>query len=184
MSHPNILRDNKTALVVVDFQEAFRKYPEFERIARRIARVIRGFRILNLPVIVTEQYPRGLGHTATEILEALPKGFRCIEKSAFSACGASQFIEKLQATNTNQVLICGLETHVCVNQTAHDLLDEGYKVHLLADCVASRSKSDRRIGIRKIVGSGAVISSVEMALFELMRDSKHENFKEIQELVK
>lgn len=185
MSHPKILDKNKCALVIVDFQEAFREMiPDFAEISANITKIGTGFRILNLPIIVTEQYPKGLGNTAEEILKILPTHFHCIEKTAFSSCGASAFIEKLDATNTKQVLLCGLETHICVNQTAHDLLNEGYDVHILVDAVGSRSPINKEIGLSKMKINGVVPTCVEMALFELMRDSKHEHFKEIQSLIK
>ena len=185
MSHAKILDKNKTALVVVDFQEAFRTMiPDFDVIANNIANVVSGFLILNLPIIVTEQYPKGLGKTAIEILDKLPTQFNCIEKTAFSSCGANEFIEKLNATNTKQVLICGLETHICVNQTAHDLLNEGFDVHILEDAVGSRLERNKITGLEKMKSSGVVPSCVEMALFELMKDAKHEHFKEIQALIK
>lgn len=185
MSHPRILDKNKTALVIVDFQEAFRlMIPHFDEIALSISKAVQGFQILNLPIIVTEQYPKGLGHTADEILEQLPGHFHSIEKTAFSSCGASEFIEKLNATNTKQVVLCGLETHICVNQTAHDLLNEGFEVHVLNDAVGSRFIENKKIGLNKMNMNGAIPSCVEMALFELMKDSKHEHFKEIQNLIK
>lgn len=185
MPHPNILQKEKTALVIVDFQEAFREtIPEFQKISLNIANAVRGFRALNLPIIVTEQYPKGLGHTAKEILEILPAHFHSIEKTAFSSCGASEFVDKLNATNTKQVLVCGLETHICVSQTAHDLLSEGFDVHILEDGVGSRTAANREIGLGKMKMGGVIPSSVEMALFELLKDSRDENFKEIQGLIK
>ena len=185
MSHLKILDKEKTALVVVDFQEAFRSsIPDFDPLAQNISNAVQGFKILNLPVIVTEQYPRGLGHTAGEILSFLPSQFHTIEKTSFSSCGAQEFIEKLNATNTKQVLLCGLETHICVNQTAHDLLNEGFDVHILEDCVGSRSPANRITGLEKMKANGVIPSCVEMALFELMKDSKNEHFKEIQNLIK
>jgi len=170
---------------VVDLQEAFR-FPinDFAQIVSRTSILLRGFQILDLPVIITEQYPKGLGRTAEEILLSLPNDFEFIEKNTFSCCGASLFMEKLRETGASQILLCGLETHVCVNQTAHDLLNENYEVHLLTDCVSSRFSHDREAGLCKMRASGVVSSSVEMALFELMRDSKHEQFKEIQNLIK
>ncbi len=185
MPHPKILDRHKTALVVVDFQEAFRSpINDFAQIAARISIVVRGFQILNLPIIITEQYPKGLGRTAEEILFSLPPDFEIVEKTAFSSCGASRFTEKLRATNAAQIVLCGLEAHVCVNQTAHDLLNENFEVHLLTDCVSSRFTPDKETALKKMLGNGVVPSSVEMALFELMRDSKHEQFREIQELIK
>jgi len=185
MPHPKILDKTKAALVVVDFQEAFRSpINDFAQIASRISIAARGFQILNLPVIVTEQYPKGLGRTAEEILFSLPPEFEFIEKTAFSSCGASAFMDKLKATGATQIALCGLETHVCINQTAHDLLNEGFEVHILTDCVSSRFTQDKEAALRKMQASGVVPSSVEMALFELMRDAKHEQFKEIQNLIK
>ena len=185
MSHPNILQKETTALVIVEFQEAFRDMiPDFDEIGTSISKIVRGFQILDLPIIVTEQYPKGLGHTAKEVLETLSNDFTCIEKTAFSSCGASEFIEKLKELNIAQVLLCGLETHICVNQTTHDLLDGGFDVHILEDSVGSRSAANKQIGLNKMSISGALPSCVEMALFELMKDSKHQHFKEIQELIK
>lgn len=185
MAHPNILDRNKTALVVVDLQEAFRSpINDFAQIVSRVSIAVRGFQILNLPIIITEQYPKGLGRTAEEILFLLPADFEFIEKTAFSSCGASAFTEKLKAVGATQIVLCGLETHVCINQTAHDLLNENYEVHLLFDCVGSRFTHDKEIALKKLKASGVVPSTVEMALFELMTDAKHEQFKEIQNLIK
>ncbi|MGI8495658.1 MAG: isochorismatase family protein [Pyrinomonadaceae bacterium] len=185
MPHSTILDKSKTVLVVIDFQEAFRSaIPDFALIASRISMAVRGFQILDVPIIVTEQYPKGLGRTAEEILFTLPAEFEFFEKSAFSSCGAQGFKNKLQELNASQIVLCGVETHVCVNQTAHDLLDENYQVHLLTDAVASRYSHDNQAGLEKMRMNGVVSSSVEMALFELMRDSKHEQFKEIQNLIK
>ena len=185
MPHPKILDYKKAVLIVVDFQEAFRSpINDFAQIASRVSIAARGFQILNLPIIITEQYPKGLGRTAEEILFLMPPEYEFVEKSAFSSCGASSFMEKLRAVGASQVLLCGLETHVCVNQTAHDLLNENFEVHLLNDCVSSRFSQDKETALRKMQMHGAVPSSVEMALFELMRDAKHEQFKEIQNLIK
>lgn len=185
MPHPKILDKDKTALVVIDMQEAFRaSISDFPQIASRISTAIRGFQILNLPVIITEQYPKGLGRTAEEILFSLSPESEIIEKTAFSSCGAQAFLEKINQIGAKQILLCGIEAHVCVNQTAHDLLNQNFQVHLLHDCVSSRFEHDKRAGLRKMKMSGVVPSSTEMALFELMRDSKHEQFKEIQNLIK
>jgi nicotinamidase-related amidase len=171
--------------LVVDVQEAFRGViAECEDLAKRIAVCVQGFSILERPVLVTEQYPKGLGRTADEIRSVLPDDFEYIEKTAFSSCGGSAVEAKLREANVSQVVVCGLETHVCVNQTVHDLLHLGFEVHLLLDCVASRSKKNRKIGITKMLASGAIASSVEMALFEMMRDATHEKFKQIQRLVR
>lgn len=185
MAHPKILDAKTAALVVVDIQEGFRNaIPDFGVIASRASIAVRGSQVLGIPVFVTEQYPRGLGHTAREIQTVLPDDFEIFEKTAFSSCGAAPFVAKLDEYGVKQVVLCGLETHVCVNQTAHDLLERGFDVHLLMDCVCSRSEQDKAAGLAKMQMSGVVPSSIEMALFEFMRDAKHEHFKEIQALIK
>jgi nicotinamidase-related amidase len=185
MSHSKILDREKAALVVVDMQEAFRSaIPEFPQIASRVSIAVRSFQILNLPVIITEQYPKGLGRTAEEILFSMPAEYEFVEKTSFSSCGASAFVEKLEATGARQIVLCGLESHICVNQTTHDLLLSNYEVHLLTDCIGSRYTHDKETAIRKMQISGAVLSTMEMAIFELLRDARHEQFKEIQSLIK
>jgi len=185
MPHPKILDINKTALVVVDLQEAFRSpINDFAQIVSRASIAVRGFQILGLPVIVTEQYPKGLGRTAEEILFSLPPEFEFVEKTAFSSCGAASFVEKLRETGATQIVLCGLETHICVSQTAHDLLNENYEVHVLTDCVGSRFTQDKETALKKMRISGVVPATVEMSLFELLRDAQHEQFKEIQNLIR
>ena len=183
--HRDSLDIDNCLLVVVDVQEAFRKaIPEFAVSVSRIAMAIRGFRILGRPIVVTEQYPKGLGRTAEELVLCLPEDAEIVEKSAFSSYGESAFVSAIEKYEAKQIVLCGLETHVCVNQTAHDLLDAGYQVHLLADCVASRFEHDKRAGMKKMLASGVIPSSMEMALFEMMRDARHERFKEIQAIIK
>lgn len=185
MAHLNILDKNQTALVIVDLQEAFRSpIPDFEEIVVQTSIAVRGCHILDVPVFVTEQYPQGLGRTVEEILLSLPDDAEIVEKTTFSSCGASSFIEKLKAAHVKQILLAGIEAHICVNQTAHDLLNQGYQVHLLQDCISSRTIHAKQTGIEKMKLSGVIPSNVEMALFELMNDAKHEKFKEIQALVK
>src|SRR5437763_3240679 len=185
MRHENTLDLGQTALAVVDMQESFRRpIHDFAEVAARVALVARAAQLLGVPLVVTEQYPKGLGHTAAEIRAALPEGFEPIEKTAFSSCGAGEFVARLERAGARQVLLCGIEAHVCVNQTAHDLLALGLQVHLLTDCISSRSAHDKQIGLEKMRQSGALPSSTETALFELMRDARHEQFKAIQKLIK
>lgn len=185
MLHQHTLQLTQSALAIIDMQEAFRsKLAHFTEIAEHIAIMVQGARLLGLPIIVTEQYPKGLGHTAPEIAAGLPESVEIIEKTSFSSCGAAQFQSQLESAGAKQVIVCGIEAHICVNQTVHDLLSKGFQVHLLTDCVASRNVSDRKAATRKMQMSGAIPCSIEMALFELMRDAKHEQFKAIQGLVK
>jgi nicotinamidase-related amidase len=185
MPHENTLDAARAALVVIDMQESFRAaVPDFAEVAARISVAVRGAQLLNVPVVVTEQYPKGLGRTAAEIRAALADQSEPVEKTAFSSCGAQEFVARLERAGARQIIVCGVEAHVCVNQTAHDLLARGFQVHLLTDCVASRAPRDREAGLAKMRRSGAVPSTVEMALFELLRDARHEQFKAVQKLIK
>lgn len=185
MPHLRILEITGAVFVIVDVQEAFRSaIPDFALITSRIAMAVRGFTALGVPIVVTEQYPKGLGRTAEELLLSLPDGFEPVEKSTFSAYGDLMFVESLKSLGAKRIVLCGVEAHVCVNQTAHDLLANGFDVHLLTDCVASRFDHDKHAGVTKMLSSGAVPSSTEMALFEMMRDSKHKKFKEVQAFIK
>jgi nicotinamidase-related amidase len=185
MQHPNTLILTQAALTVIDMQEAFRtKISDFSEVAERIATMVKAADLLQLPVVVTEQYPKGLGHSAPEILEALPATIEVIEKTSFSSCGAQPFQSQLKRSWAKQVIVCGIEAHICVNQTVHDLLASGYQVHLLTDCITSRKQSNKEIAIRKMELSGAIPSSLELALFEMLQDAKHEQFKAIQGLIK
>ena len=170
----------RAALVVVDLQEAFRKaVPEFERVASATATLIRGAEAMEVPVIVTEQYPRGLGSTAPEVSAALPEGTEPLEKTIFSAAEAEGF----DLDGRDQAIICGIETHVCVNQTALDLLAGGADVQVVTDAVASRFPDSKRIGLAKLERAGAVLTSVETALFELLGRAGTDEFKAVQKLI-
>jgi nicotinamidase-related amidase len=183
--HANTLDAERAALVVIDMQESFRNVvTDFSETAARIALFAHGMQLLGVPLIVTEQYPKGLGRTAGEIRMVLPAGFEPVEKTAFSSCGAPEFIARLDETGARQVLLCGIEAHICVSQTAHDLIAHGLQVHLLTDCITARTEDNRRIGLKKMELAGALPSSVETALFELMRDARHEQFKTVQKLIK
>ncbi|HEV2879814.1 MAG TPA: hydrolase [Pyrinomonadaceae bacterium] len=185
MRHENTLDAADTALVIIDMQEAFRpSMPDFAEVAVRIALMAHAAQLLGLPVVVTEQYPKGLGQTAGEIRAVLPPGLKPIEKTAFSSCGAQAFTGELERVRARQVIVCGIEAHVCVNQTTHDLLARDYRVHLLTECITSRAAHNRETGLAKMRQSGALPSSIEMALFELMRDAAHEQFKAVQKLIK
>ncbi len=188
--HQSVLEPGSTALLVVDVQERFRSAQEgFEGMLSGCVRLVRAFRALGLPVLVTEQYPKGLGRTAPELLQVLgaeeAAGAPPIpEKTSFSSYGCAGIPEQLRATGARCVLVCGIETHVCVNQSVHDLLAAGYRVHVAVDAVESRRGGDREAALRKMERSGAVLTTCEMAAFELMRDAKHPKFKEVQALFK
>lgn len=172
----SLLKREEAVLVVVDVQEGFRSYVSFDAVAQACSKLVRAGRILDVPRIVSEQYPKGLGHTAPEVgLEDEPR----IEKTVFSAVRADGFA----LGGRTQAIVCGIETHVCVSQTAHDLLDRGIEVHVPADAVGSRHKLDYKRGLERLERAGAVVSTVESVLFELLERAGTPEFKEVQRLV-
>lgn len=182
--HPALLDRRRTALVVIDMQEAFRSIiGDLGETAARIALLVQAANLLQLPTIVTEQYPKGLGRTVQEIASHFPENIEPIEKLSFSACGVQEFDTRLREHHAEQVILCGIEAHICVSQTAHDLLQNGYQVHLLSDAISTRLPRNREVAINKMARAGAVISSIEMALFELCPVGTPE-FKQMQALVK
>jgi nicotinamidase-related amidase len=172
-----LLQRERAALVVVDVQEGFRPYASFAGVAESCRRLLAAARILGLPALVSEQYPKGLGQSAPEL--ELGGGESMIEKTIFSAARAEGFDLK----DRSQAIVCGIETHVCVGQTAHDLLDRGVEVHVPADAVGSRHQLDYERGLERLERAGAVVSTVESALFELLERAGTPEFKEVQRLI-
>jgi nicotinamidase-related amidase len=174
------LARDRTTLVVVDVQEGFRQaIPDFTRVAKATATLVEGAGVIGVPVVITEQYPKGLGETVAEVAEHLPAGTEPLEKVVFSASEAEGF----DLAGRDQALVCGIETHVCVNQTAHDLLEAGIDVQVAQDAVGSRTEENKRVGLEKMVRAGAVLTSVETALFELLGRAGTDEFKCIQRLI-
>jgi nicotinamidase-related amidase len=171
-----LLTRERTALIVVDVQQGFRPYASFEGVARACATLLEAARVLGLHTLVSEQYPKGLGHSAPEL--GL-KDEQPIEKTVFSAARAEGF----DLAGAEQAIVCGIETHVCVSQTVHDLLDDGIEVHVPADAVGSRHHIDYECGLERMVGAGAVLSTVETALFELLERAGTPEFKAVQKLI-
>jgi len=174
------LQPGRTTLLVVDVQEGFRKVvPDFERVAKATATLIEGAETLGVPMIITEQYPKGLGETAPEVADHLPEGARPLEKVVFSAAEAEGF----DLGGRDQALVCGIESHVCVSQTAIDLLEAGVEVQVPLDGVGSRTEENKRVGLHKMERAGAVLTSVEAALFELLGRAGTDQFKRVQKLI-
>ena len=172
----SLLARDRAALLVVDVQVAFRPYASFSAVAQACARLVQAARVLGLPTLVSEQYPQGLGHTAPELgLQAEPK----IEKTVFSAVRADGF----DLAGRDQVIVGGIETHVCVSQTVHDLLAAGAEVHVPADAVGSRHQLDHDQGLERMRLAGATVSTVEAALFELLARAGTPEFKAVQKLI-
>jgi len=185
MNHISRISEGRAALAVIDMQEAFRSViPDFAEVASRISKAVEGARLLNVPIVVTEQYPQGLKRTAGEIIAALPTELKVIEKTCFSSCGAEDFLSELLSRNIHQVLLCGIEAHICVMQTTLDLLERGFEVHLLIDCITSRKSENKIAALGRLTQAGAVQSTLEMALFEIMRGSDSPQFRQIQTLIR
>ncbi len=175
----------KAVLVVIDVQEKLvpAMNPDlYNQLIDHAKLLIEGFKGLGLPIIATEQYSKGLGHIVTELAGATEP--TCIEKMAFSCCGEENFIAALEKTGAQQVLIVGMESHVCVFQTVLDLLDRGYIVHLVSDAISSRFKSDYDNAISTAARAGAVITTTETALFQLVKVAGTDGFKIISKLVR
>jgi nicotinamidase-related amidase len=175
----SLLSREDSVLVVVDVQEGFRSYASFAGVSEACNKLIQGARILEVPRIVSEQYPKGLGHTAFEVgLEEAEREER-IEKTVFSAARADGF----DLRDRTQAIVCGIETHVCVSQTVHDLLARGVEVHVPADAVGSRHRIDYERGLERLQRAGAVVTTVEAALFELLERAGTPEFKAVQKLI-
>lgn len=173
-----------TALIVVDVQDKLaRVMYEKEMLFENLQKLIKGVQILGIPIILTEQNPGGLGPTIPEVAHLL-SDLQPIPKLSFSCCGDGRFLRELEALNRQQVLIAGIEVHVCVYQTAVDLLRLGYEVQVVADAVSSRTAENREIGLERVRSEGASLTSTETALFELLKVAEGAKFKEILNIVK
>lgn len=179
-----MITPKETLLLLIDVQGRLAEAVfQHEEVAKNISKLIRACTILDVPVLVTEQYPKGLGHTIDALKELLP-GNLPVEKKSFSCCGAPEFMKQLRLCRRNDILVVGMETHVCVYQTSVELLEFGYNVHLVTDGVSSRTAENKHIGIRCIEKAGASLTSTEMAVFELLRVAEGEKFKAISNIVK
>ena len=179
------LHREKAILVVVDVQE--RLTPSMPKKVYRQALgsidfLVRSAGEIEIPVLVTEQYPKGLGHTVPELADACRDGV--VEKVSFGCCGEGSFLERMKASGRTQVIVTGMEAHVCVLQTVLGLLEEGYVVHLVRDAVVSRSKIDYLNALELAREAGAVVTTAETAAFQLLRASTAPAFKAVSALVK
>lgn len=182
--HETILGRDRAALVVIDIQERLaRAMPKLDEYYRNVGILIKVFRRLSAPIIVTEQYTKGLGPTVPEIADALGD-FEPIEKMTFSCTGEPDYIEAFQNTGVNQAVLSGMETHVCVQQTALDLLAAGHQVHVAADAVRSRKKQEWAFALERLRQAGVIITTTEAIVFEMLVKCGTDEFKDISKLVK
>jgi nicotinamidase-related amidase len=176
------LTGHHAALLAVDMQDKLLKLiPDHERVVAKLVALIRGAKLLSLPTWATEQYPRGLGPTAAAIAELIPDR---PAKTTFHCCAVPQLLEQIYGRNVRHVTVAGIEAHVCVAQTALELLDLGFTVQVPADAVASRHKIDWEFALRRLERAGAIISTTESVLFEWTETADRPEFKAISELIK
>jgi nicotinamidase-related amidase len=174
----------QSVLLMIDIQSAFRgKLHQEPRMIEASRRLLQAASILSVPVVVTEQYPERLGQTVDEVAAVIPDDAIRISKRTFSCLGAESFRTRLRELNRSQVVLAGLETHICVGQTACELMTEGYQVHAVRDAITSRFPLESELGFAKMLSAGAIPTSVECVLFEWLRDSRSANFKAVQRLV-
>lgn len=180
----NVLGISDSILLIIDVQEKLVNALDKDVVVRRTAALTNAAKILKIPTIVTQQYSKGLGLTVEQVRQNFAEDTKVFEKTAFSALKESGFLELLKSYKKRQIVICGIETHVCVHQTVADLLFEGFEVHVVKDACASRNKYEFKQGIDRMQENGAKISCLEIVLFEWLKDAKNPNFKEIQALIK
>lgn len=179
-----MLKQEHTALVVIDVQGKLAQVMTGkELLFENLKKMVQGAQVLGVPILWLEQNPAGLGPTIPELAE-LMKGLEPISKLSFSACGEGRFLHALKALGRKQILLVGIETHVCVYQTAVDLIALGHEVQVVADAVSSRTQQNKEIGLQRMKGAGASVTSVETALFELLRVAKGDPFKQMLRIVK
>ena len=179
-----MLNRDTTALVVIDVQGKLAQIMhDRDRLFKSLQQMVKGAQALDLPILWLEQNPQGLGRSIDELLELLDSETP-IEKTSFSCCGSEEFVKALEATGCKQVLLTGIETHICVYQTAADLIARGYDVEVVADAVSSRTSDNKAIGLQKIRDYGGQVTCVETALFEMLKHAKAPEFKAILKAIK
>lgn len=180
-----MLSEKNTVVVIIDVQEKLaRVMHDRAGLVENLQKLVRGMLVLDVPVLWLEQNPSRMGATIPEIVELMGSGLKPISKMSFSGYGDPVFIENLEAISRRQVLLAGIEAHVCVYQTAAELIQRGYEVGVVADAISSRRAADRDIGVARMQSEGVKLSCVEMALFELMRSATHPAFREVLKVVR
>lgn len=186
--HPKLLESGRAVLLIIDVQKVLIPFIwQSEKLLLNIGYVIEVARIHDIPTIVTEHNPAGLGVTDDQLVDVLKEtgvGYHPLHKNIFSCCGHSDFIEAVKATGRQQVIVVGMESHICVNQTVLDLLHHGYEVHVVEDAIRARWENSHNIAMEKMRGQGAIICDWEMAAYELTYGAKTEQFKSLLSLMK
>ncbi len=185
--HPHILRREDTLLVVVDMQEPFlRHIHDRDRLLDNVLLLIQSANVLGLPILPTLQYADRMGGVVPEVAAALPVHHAVgpLDKMCFSCAGQPTFMDAIHASRRRQILLCGVETHICVSQTALDLAAGGFQVHVAADAVSSRTLEKHKLGMERLRDSGVLPCGAEAAVYELLREAGSPEFKAILKLVK
>ena len=184
--HPNILRRDQLLLVVVDMQEPFLNVMhERERLTANVRLLVETAVVLGIPIVPTTQYAERMGGVASEVTQSYRDTVSStMDKLCFSCAGADSFLEVLASLDRRQVLLCGVETHICISQTALDLVQQGYQVHVAADAVSSRTLEKHKLGMERMRDSGVLPCAAEAAVYELMQEAGTPEFKAILKLVK
>ncbi|MFZ2170784.1 MAG: hydrolase [Methylococcaceae bacterium] len=183
---PNILSSENSLLILVDIQAKLKAVmPEAEAklMTENTGSLLEAAVILNIPVLLTEQYPKGLGATDTSIANKLPATTQAFEKTGFSCCAAEGFCAALESSSRKQIILAGLEAHVCVLQTALELLHNGYQVYVVEDAVCSRKAEHKFYALQRLQQQGITITNHESVLFEWLRDARHPDFRSISGLL-
>ncbi|MDF1582687.1 MAG: hydrolase [Methyloprofundus sp.] len=186
-THPNLLDSHNSLLLIIDIQDKLTTVmPEgnAQDMLENSARLIDTANLLNVPIIITEQYPKGLGATVNSIKEKLSDKTSRFEKTGFSCLAAENFQDALEKTTRKQIIIVGQETHVCILQTALELMQQGYQVHIVEDAVCSRKAENKFYALQRLQTQGATISNFESVLFEWLKNSQHEHFSSISALLR
>ena len=179
-----MLKQSEALLLVIDLQEKLVKMVgEDNQVATNCEKLLKATEILNIPAIITEQYPKGLGETISPIKKA-NNTTKYFEKTSFSAISTEEIKKELCVLEKKQVILCGIEAHICVLQTALELIENGFEVYVIKDACASRKLENFNTAFSRLTQTGAIVSDTEITLFELLKSSKHPNFKEIQSLIK
>lgn len=185
MANPFLLDREEAVLCVVDIQEKLAaRMEEKERVIANAVMLAKSALRLDVPVIVTEQYPKGVGATVIELITALDKQYVPIEKLCFGCADEPVFMEQLKTVRRRQVLLCGMESHVCVLQTCLQLLDRGYRVHVAADTICSRQREHKELALDQMRQAGAVVTCAEAAVFQLLRRAGTPEFKDFLSIIK
>lgn len=180
----SLINREDTVFIVIDFQEKLMPVMnEKEDLEDKVCRLAEGMKALGIPHIVTQQYTKGIGQTIPAVAEAIGE-FTPIDKTSFSCFGNEEFVSQLEAVGRKTAVVCGIEAHICLQQTVLQLLDEGYTVYVPVDCASSRSARDKDLSFQRMARAGAIMTTYEAVLYELLGSAKAPEFKAISKIVK